>query len=86
MITLVLDKIELIRESVTSYITYQELKPLYERLTEEERIYIHSLHNVKKCLDSKFDVANNELYNELIYEHIGRFESKNRCITFNKKV
>lgn len=80
MITLVLDKIELIRESVTSYITYQELKPLYERLTEEERIYIHSLHNVKKCLDSKFDVANNELYNELIYEHIGRFESKNRSL------
>lgn len=80
MLNLVLDKISLIIESVNYYITYQELKPLYERLTEQERIYIHSLLDIKKCIDGSYSEINDELYNELIYEHIGRFEANNRSL------
>lgn len=80
MVTLVLEKISFIRESVNSYITYQGLKPLYERLTSEERQYAHSLQNIKKSLNSDYVRANNELFNELIFEHIGRFEAQNRAL------
>ena len=78
MVALVWEKISAIIESVDHYITYQERKPLYEGLTHQERIYFHSLLNIKKCVNSDFAEANDELYNELIYEHIGRFEANNR--------
>ena len=80
MINLVWEKITSMVESVDYYITYQELKPLYERLTEAERMYIHSLINVQKVIDEDYSEINDELYNALIYEHIGRFESQNRSL------
>lgn len=59
---------------------FQEIKPLYDRLTAEERLYLDSLLNVKKAVDGSLDKANNALFNELICEHIDLFESKNRMI------
>lgn len=80
MVTLLLNNIDGVIESVGSYITYQELKPLYENLTEFERLYIHSLVSVRKSLNRESTEANSELHNELLYEHIGRFEANHRSL------
>jgi len=78
MVNLLFNDIDRIIESIKSYITYQELKPLYDRLTETERLYIHSLLKIKKATNYDANKVNHELFNELIFEHINQFESKNR--------
>lgn len=80
MVALLLNNIDGVIESVGSYITYQELKPLYESLSEFERVYIHSLINIRKTTNEEADLVNNELHNELLYEHIGRFEANHRSL------
>ena len=77
---LIFEKSSSIIDSISHYISYQEVKPLYERLTAQERIYLHSLLNIKKTLNGDYAEINDELYNELIYEHIGRFEANNRAL------
>ena len=80
MIDLLFNSVDKVIESINSYITYHELKPLYERLTEYERIYAHSLLNIKKATTYSFNEANDELFNELLFEYIGHFEAKNRSL------
>ncbi|MBE7067190.1 MAG: DUF4011 domain-containing protein [Ruminococcaceae bacterium] len=80
IVKLTLNKIALIIDSINYYITYQELKPLYDRLTEQEKTYIHSLCNTKKHIEGSYIEINDELHNELIYEHIASFEAKNRFL------
>ena len=80
MVDFLLNNISSVIESVNFYITYQELNPLYSRLTEMERVYIHSLFNVKNLLKEEFEQVNFELFNEMIFEHIGRFEARNRAL------
>ena len=80
MIALLLNNIDGVIESVDSYITYQELKPLYATLTEPERLYIHSLVNIRKSIQKEATEVNSELHNELLYEHIGRFEANHRSL------
>lgn len=80
MINLLFNNIEKVIESINSYITYQELKSLYVRLTESERLYVHSLINIKKATNYDSAKVNDELLNELLFEHIGQFEAKNRSL------
>ena len=80
MINLLFNNIEKVIESINSYITYQELKPLYVRLTEYERLYVHSLISIKKATNYNSTKVNDELLNELLFEHIGQFEAKNRSL------
>jgi len=67
-------------EGIGRYIEYQELKPLYESLDNEEKIYLASLLAVKKALECDLDTANIELFNDLIYEQIAKFETENRAL------
>ena len=60
------------------YIDYQELKPLYDRLNNAEWTYFCSMVAVAKLCNSSYAEANDSLFNEIIYEHIGQFEAKNR--------
>lgn len=82
-VNLLFNNIEKVLESINSYITYQELKPLYDRLTDSERLYVISLFNIKKSCNYTSIEVNDELFNELVYEHIGQFEAKNRSL-FNE--
>lgn len=80
MVKLVFEKIAFVIESIVHYIGYQELKPLYERLTQTEKTYISSLLKIKQYVNDDYTAINNELYNELIFEHIDSFESQNRML------
>jgi len=80
MVTLLLNNIDSVIDSVGSYIAYQELKPLYDNLIEFERVYIHSLVNIRKAANEEATCTNDELHNELLYEHIGHFEATHRSI------
>ena len=80
MVALLLNNIDSVIASVDSYITYQELKPLYENLTNYERLYVHSLVNIRKAVVGDAVSINDELHNELLYEHIGRFEANHRSL------
>lgn len=80
LVMLLFEQIDNVIESVGDYIPYQELKPLYDRLSEEERDYFESTLAVKEALGITLSEANTELYNEILYEHIGQFEAKNRAL------
>ena len=77
---LLINNIDSVIEGAQSYISYQELKPLYGRLTKDECIYLDSLLCIKLICSDSLSIANDELFNHLIYEHIGQFEAKNRAL------
>ncbi len=72
-----------VRSSLSSYNTYIERKPLYNRLTDHERIYFESLFKLGKQMESSLLACNEELYNQLVFERIIDFETKNRELLGN---
>ena len=80
MVDLFFSNIDSIITGATSYIDYQELKPLYDRLNDDERTYFRSMFAVKAACGISLSEANESLFNELLYEHIGRFEAENRVL------
>ncbi len=72
-----------VRSSLSSYNTYFERKPLYNRLTNHERIYFDSLYGLEKQLNSSLVACNEELFNQLVFERIIDFETKNRELLGN---
>lgn len=72
-----------VRSSLSGYNTYIERKPLYDRLTNHERIYFDSLYELEKQLNSTLIACNEELYNQLVFERIIDFETKNRELLGN---
>lgn len=77
---LLLENTETVIEGASHYISCQQQKPLYDRLTPEERTYLHSLLAVKPHCEARLDRANDDLFNQVLYEHIDRFEAKNRAL------
>ena len=78
--SLLFNRIDEALEGTNNYLAYQELKPLYDRLNNDEREYFSAILAVKSALDCSLSEANSELFNELLYEHIGQFEVKNRAL------
>ncbi len=77
---MLLEKIDSVIESSYYYTEYQEAKALFDRLTEEERVYLHSMLNIKTACVISFQEANDALYNQVLYYHIGQFEAQNRDV------
>lgn len=80
LVNLMLNNIEDVLAGAGAYISYQELKPLYERLNSDEQTYFSSLLAIKEDCGGTLDKANFDLFNELLYEHIGQFEARNRAL------
>lgn len=72
-----------VRSSLSSYNTYIERKPLYDRLANHERIYFDSMYELEKQMGSSLGACNEELYNQLVFERIIDFETKNRELLGN---
>ncbi len=72
-----------VRSSLSSYNTYIERKPLYDRLTNHEKIYFDSLYELEKQLNSSLVACDEELYNQLVFERIIDFETRNRELLGN---
>lgn len=80
-IVLFLEQIEAIIKGLeSSYVAYQEICPLYNKLTKHEQDYLHSILSCMTLLESSFIETNVELFNEILFEHIGRFEVNNRML------
>ena len=60
------------------YTKYQELRPLYVRLSNEELLYFQSVLKIKPFCSNSVLAANDDLMNLLLYKHITKFESDNR--------
>ena len=75
---ILLQRIDDVIESTYHYTEYQETKALFDRLTEEERVYLHSMLNIKSSCNYSLQDSNNALYNQILYYHIGQFEAQNR--------
>lgn len=80
IIKLFFDRVDHILEGATYYIEYQELKPIYERLFENERIYFKSLLDIKESSNDSLTEVNENLFNEILFEHISLFEAENRVL------
>lgn len=65
---------------VSYYTNYQTLKPLYDRLSDKERIYFSSVLAVQVACGISLTEANDCLFNEVLYEHISQFEAQNRVL------
>ena len=80
LVRLFIKDIEKVMESIQYYIPFQQLKPIYNRLSEMERVYVHSLLKNRLAIGDDYSKTNEELYNVIIYEHINKFESANRTL------
>ena len=65
---------------IESYIPYCANKPLYDGLSEGEREYLESVVRIKNARGISFEEAGDELFFELVYERISKFEAQNRDI------
>ncbi len=72
--------IDSVIEGSGHYISYQELRPLYERLSDEELLYFRSVLAIKPLCDDDILSANDELLNQVLYRHIVQFEAQNRML------
>lgn len=77
---LFLNNIEEVVEGTRHYTSYQELKPVYNHLNNNERIYFASIIAIATVFNISCIEANDELFNEIIFEHICQFEVKNRSL------
>ncbi|WFF74287.1 AAA domain-containing protein [Proteiniclasticum sp. QWL-01] len=77
---LIIQEIDDIIEGFSNYVSYQELKTLYDKLTPDERVYLDSLIKAKEYSDGSLIKANDVLYNHLLYKHISYFEQNHRNI------
>lgn len=75
-----LDHIDDVVEGAKHYISYQELRPLYERLSDEELLYFRSVLTIKPLCGDNILAANDALLNQILYSHIMRFEAQNRIL------
>ena len=73
-----LQQIDAVIESTDYYTEYQETKALLDRLTEEERIYLYSMLDIKSACNYSLQESNDALYNQILYYHIRQFEAQNR--------
>ena len=78
----VFDDSQYIRDSLPKYQVYQQFKPLYDKLTLEEREYFRALLAIRDQYKD-FEEANKALYNALLYMHIMKFRSDNMSIFNN---
>lgn len=78
IVKLFFDNIDNIIDGAKYYIEYQELKPLYDRLSDEERAYFYSVLAIEESCDISLEYANDDLFNEILYEHISQFQTENR--------
>ena len=75
---LLMENAAAVASGMGQYIPYQELKPLNDRLSPEERAYFRSLLRVKDACGG--EAANDSLWNGLLCEHISRFEAEHRAL------
>ena len=80
---LLLDKIDTVISGAKHYTKYQELRPLYEQLSDDElRYFLSVLKIVPYCADN-IAVANDDLMNQILLKHIVIFEADNRDLLQN---
>lgn len=80
MVKLFFNDVDNVISGAQCYIEYQEIKPLYNRLNDKERIYFNSVLAIANSCDISLTEANDDLFNEILTEHISRFETENRTL------
>lgn len=75
---LIFEQIDLIIESTNKYIRYQELKPLFDKLSPEELAYYKVLLNIKNNCEKTLNTINDEVFNQLLCVQIEKFEMLHR--------
>lgn len=78
LIQLMLDNVEAIRNSLTYYEDFIKLKPLYYLISENERLYFSGIRSMYYKEKTNLSLCNDEIFNQIVFEHIQQFEVKNR--------
>ncbi|MBR6910487.1 MAG: SEL1-like repeat protein [Candidatus Methanomethylophilaceae archaeon] len=60
------------------YRDFNRVKPVYNRLSDGERVYLNSLLSVKPICQGSIPMANNELYQQTLRWHLDDFQSQNQ--------
>lgn len=77
---LMLTGIDEVIDGAKQYTRYQELRPLYERLSDEELLYFQSVLEITPFCSNSVLKANDDLTNQILFKHIVQFESENRAL------
>lgn len=77
---MILTKIEDAIQSIKLYTKYEELKTVYDNLTDEEIAYFKVIDSIKNECEYSLNDANNDLFNQLLYNYIEAFEIKHRVV------
>lgn len=73
-----LNKLEEVIQSLKFYTRYQELKLVYKGLNQKENSYYKVISSIKTECEYTLNDANNDLFNQLLYNYIEAFEVKHR--------
>jgi len=71
---------EKVLESINVYSDFQDGREIFNKLSTEETTYLHSLLGIKNSCQCSLRLANNALYNQILYHHIWQFEAQNKNI------
>ena len=75
---ILLNKLEEVIQSLKFYTKYQELKLVYKGLNQIENSYYKVISSIKTECEYTLNDANNDLFNQLLYNYIEAFEVKHR--------
>ncbi|HIS91478.1 MAG TPA: HRDC domain-containing protein [Candidatus Alectryocaccomicrobium excrementavium] len=75
-----LEGIDEVAQGARRYTEYQNLKLVYEQLSDMERAYFAALLRIKAAFGEPAGEANDELFNALLNERIAKFEAANRAL------
>jgi hypothetical protein len=76
----VIQEIDGLESGINDCIPFQKLRPLYDRLSPEEQNYLLSVIRVQRTCQDELSKANDDLFNNVLCEHIDRFEASHRLV------
>ncbi len=75
---LIFNTINKIKEGLANYSSFIDKKFLYNKLSENERLYFDVMRSAYLKQFGDLTACNDELFNQILYEHIQQFEIDNR--------
>ena len=80
IIKMIIKNQQKIIEGLSQYIKFNTVRILFDQLSKYEKKYIELLLSSKNLFNENLLTANDEIYNQILQEHISIFEASNRKI------
>lgn len=77
-VQLAIKRLDHFREVMSQYLQFDQIRPLYNQLSSVELDYLRLIQFASQFYNNDYALTNDEVYNQILQEHISLFETQNR--------